>query len=174
MTATLELVDFAGAVVGRIPCRPLAAGSTVTFGEAEYVVYRVERAGRIVVQPRVDATMALIDHRSGMTIGAVPLPARLPSKDDTIEHAGHRYISRIVFAGRSPFGQHLATAYVVPAGTEAHAFLGDESGAALIDYALVTALFSMAMIAGLQLVSHTLANTLSGTSATLTTMASHP
>ena len=53
-------------------------------------------------------------------------------------------------------------------------FLRDERGAALVDYALIAALFSLAMIAGLQLVSHQLGNNLNDTGNSFTNMASHP
>jgi Flp pilus assembly pilin Flp len=53
-------------------------------------------------------------------------------------------------------------------------FLRDERGAALVDYVLIAALFSMAMIAALQLVSHQLGNNLNDTGNSFTNMSSHP
>ncbi|MGP6191319.1 MAG: Flp family type IVb pilin [Vulcanimicrobiaceae bacterium] len=53
-------------------------------------------------------------------------------------------------------------------------FLRDERGAALVDYALIAALFSLAMVAGLQLVSHQLGNNLNDTGNSFTNMATHP
>jgi Flp pilus assembly pilin Flp len=53
-------------------------------------------------------------------------------------------------------------------------FLCDERGAALVDYCLIAALFSLAMIAGLQLVSHQLGNNLNDTGNSFTNMSSHP
>ncbi|MGP6159567.1 MAG: Flp family type IVb pilin, partial [Vulcanimicrobiaceae bacterium] len=50
-------------------------------------------------------------------------------------------------------------------------FLRDERGAALVDYALIAALFSLAMVAGLQLVSHQLGNNLNDTGNSFTNMA---
>ena len=53
-------------------------------------------------------------------------------------------------------------------------FLSDEGGAALVDYALISALFSLAMLTGLQLISHQVGNNLNDTGNNFTNMATHP
>jgi Flp pilus assembly pilin Flp len=52
-------------------------------------------------------------------------------------------------------------------------FLTDDQGAALVDYALVMALFSLAMIAGLRLLSAQLGTNLNRTGNNFTGMSSH-